>query len=757
MRLLLAAAYGALAALAVLADDAPPSDNSGEGDVSSPPDAAASDHHLAPDPLVSVEMRVDDLGGADVWTPVAAAGDAQEVAGDEEASPIEEVEEEEEQIAFAELEALLDDTQGLADPRVLEKLQELLEAVEAEGVDGAASDTDRLIESLADDVADQILDALSGDLSMTPAAAADAAEAPPELTDAFLELERLLEADGFTREVVAQLEALARDRGDVYAKETLAYMELFEPEVAGVRAAPPNVAEAFANLRSAADAAVMPAMSTLALLNLIDFGVPRNVSVTTQERHDAAATLLERLAKSDDLTASLAVGYKYLRAMLKQRDQTAIAARVACSNAILHFHRCAESNIHALAELGGEKAEQIVERLSEEWLPVSAFARDDDLAAADPAQRFEYYRTLAGDPTDPQFAEAAEQVGQAYFYGDEAAGVTRDQAMAADYFQRAADAGDPHAQANYAMMLANGAGIAQNNASALQYFRAAAAQRNAFAHFGLGLMYQSGSGAVVPKNETLALLYFETAAQLGYQEAHSYIGSAYLHGRGVAANGSKAFEHFSLAAESKSSQALFNLAVVQYRGIGTPRSCELAVHNFRVVALHPEALADLPFSLAKGYECYQKGDYLRAFLHYRLVAEFGDEDAQINAAYLLEKHGDAIFPTLAGDAANLWMGTTKRPLAEAFELYTQAASLNDTEGIRKTAMCFYDDWGGVCERNRTTALERYSLAADLGDSEAAYNCGLMHALGDGVRRDLETAKVSGGIAATWLDGSVCGI
>ncbi|GAB9468670.1 Sel-1 1 protein [Globisporangium polare] len=606
-----------------------------------------------------------------------------------------------------------------------------------------------ILESLSDDLP-QLAEQILSSIEASEAAAEDGATADaetvttPELTRDFLDLEKRVGHEGFTAELVSQLRALANDQNDVYAKETLAYMELFEPHAAESSSGTTggNFTQAFSDLRSAADAGAVSAMNTLAMLNLIDFVVPRSASISSKERHTAAESLLVKLAASGDLASSLAIGYRYLSGLMTSPT----VSPHSCDAAVTHYHRCAESNIHTLADQGGEKPHMIVERLSEEWLQSSSLISEDGLA--DPAQRLEYYRTIAADPADPQWAEATEQIGHAYFYGDEAAGVQQDQQLAAQYFERAADAGDAHAQANFGLMLANGVGVPQNNASAFSYFEAAAKQGNAFAYYGLGAMYLVGS-APVEKNESLAVLYFEKAAELGYNEAHTYLGSAYLHGRGVVRNGSKAFEHFALAAETKSSQALFNLAVVQYRGVGTPKSCEQAVHNFRMVALHPDVLAELPFSLAKGYECYQKRDYLRAFLHYRLVAEFGDEDAQINAAYLLENFGAAIFPpqqqtgelsSSSGEQVIPWMGKTKTPLAEAYGLYTQAANLNDTEGIRKTAMCFYDEWGGVCQKNHSIALERYSLAAQLGDSEAAFNCGLMYAMGDGIGRNLETAK-----------------
>lgn len=681
-------------------------------------------------PVVTVELQAADSGA--VWThSLDAKSQDAHVEADASGSDAP-------QIIFKELKALADSALKRVESRVIEKLQELRdvsrdEAEEARGTESDGHSLNRGHESLVDDIEAQIRDALSGDWTTTDPD--DGLLEPPELTDAFLELEKRVETEGFTPDVITQLQALASGaHGDAYAQETLAYVELFE----SATGSPPNVTDAVANLEHAAAAGVVSARSTLALLDLIRIHGTRRARHHDADSDDAAITVLEQLAtQSEDLAASLATGYAHVRAMMDDPLSNDRASdSLACSKAVLHLHRSAESNVHWLADHGGEKPElPVVPRLSEQWRPVSTlFGADDHDALADPAQRFEYLRAVAGDPTDPQFADAAELVAQTYFYGDAAAGVAPDQGRAATYFQRAADAGDAHAQANYAMLLAHGAGVPQNNASARQYLELAAAQDNAFAHFGLGTLFQTGAGTAAPQNHTRALLHFEQAAALGYHEAHTYIGSAYLHGRGVAASGAKAYEHFALAAaaEHPSSQALFNLAVVQFQGVGTPKDCARAVHNFRAVALHPEALADLPFSLAKGFECVEKGDIVRAFLHYRLVAELGDEDAMVNAAYLLETYGEAVIATAERSEA---------PLAEVFKLYTRAASLNDTEALRRTAACSYDTWGGVCERNRSTALTRYALAAELGDAEAAFDCGLMYALGDGVPQDVATAKV----------------
>lgn len=559
----------------------------------------------------------------------------------------------------------------------------------------------------------------------------------PEPSDAFLDIEEQIFADGFTDEHVQALVLLVEQDQDVYAMEKLANMDLFEPAPGGSV----DFERAIAYLQAAVDAGVPSAFSTLAMLHLIDFGLDQPFK-SNEIRHQEADRALYRLSLKDDFVGSLAMGYRILTG-----KRSGLSGNT-CEDAIYYYHLCAETNVHTIVEERGEKFVDIV-RLSREWMAAKTF-NEPAVAAEEAAQEFEYLRGVAANPGDEQWVEATHRLGEMYFFGDPAAGVPQDHGLAAQHFQEAANAGDALAQANYGMLLANGFGVPQDHQAALNYFELAAAQGIGFAMHGLGAMYLSGDG--VPRNETKAVLYFEKAVELGYMDAHTYLGSCYLNGNGVAINETKAFEHFTFAASgASSSQALFNMGIMLFRGIGTAQNCDKALHNFRIVALHPELLSDMPFSLTKGYACYQKGDYLRSFLHYRLVAEFGDEDAQANAAFLLEHFGDSdIFPigTDYVKPPSFWLGDPKYALKEAFGLYQQASHLNDSEAFRRMGDCFHEPWVEVCEQNQSRALKHYAQATELGDAQAGYTAGIIYTTADGVERDLVAARVRYSCLAT---------
>ncbi|GMF13766.1 unnamed protein product [Phytophthora lilii] len=602
----------------------------------------------------------------------------------------------------------------------------------------------------------------------TPAGSSDSQLQSQELLEAsekFLTLEDRIAEEGYTAELVEELARIAETREGVEDLETaddwafavtkLSFMQLFEPNAdSGDEQA---FTDAIYNLHIAAEAGVQSAMGVLAMFDLV--GVPdpgkiedlglRQLSQSEKQAH--ANVVLLSLSAAHDFMATLAVAYGTLSGRLPAKTTEAGASTgtdAVCEAALPLFHTCAEENVHIIVDEGGERPVDIV-RLSDEVLdPSSGFLDEYGFGGADPLDEnealheLEYYRAIANNPMDEQYPQAMQRLGEMYFFGNPAAHVAADHGLAARYFRQAADAGDPLAQANYGMLLANGMGVNQDVPQALVYFNRAARQNEAFAFHGLGVLYFTGNG--VRRNVTLALGYFEKAIALGYAESHSFLGSAYLHGDGgVQIDHKLAFSHFQAAVDGtggQSSQAFFNLGVMHFQGIGTPRSCLTALPLFRTVALHPEILSSLPFSLIKAYECYKKGDYLRAYLHYRLVAELGDEDAPCNAAFLLEHYGESILKWQWLGLAESNGDSSNPPLQEAFALYSQAAALNDSEAVRKTGVCFHEPWVGVCQSNHARALERYQLAAELGDAQAGYNCGLMLLTGDGVPQDLAAAR-----------------
>jgi TPR repeat protein len=90
-------------------------------------------------------------------------------------------------------------------------------------------------------------------------------------------------------------------------------------------------------------------------------------------------------------------------------------------------------------------------------------------------------------------------IGQTYYYG---LGVTKDDAMAARWLQKAAEMGSPVAQTLIGLSYHNGEGVAKDDAEAVRWWLKAANQADRHAEALLSNAYKNGEG--VEKNEAEA-------------------------------------------------------------------------------------------------------------------------------------------------------------------------------------------------------------------------------------------------------------
>ena len=119
------------------------------------------------------------------------------------------------------------------------------------------------------------------------------------------------------------------------------------------------------------------------------------------------------------------------------------------------------------------------------------------------------------------FAVAA---GEDDFAAGEKAYRAGDVVGAMPLLRRAADAGEPRAQALYGQIL----DISEFNEQAAAYYRRAAEQGNADGQFGLGTLYAAGEG--VERDPVAARKWFELAAAQGHANAVNTLAQAALWG-----------------------------------------------------------------------------------------------------------------------------------------------------------------------------------------------------------------------------------
>eukprot|EP00958_Prasinococcus_capsulatus_P028744 scaffold7207_cov520-Prasinococcus_capsulatus_cf.AAC.16 len=335
--------------------------------------------------------------------------------------------------------------------------------------------------------------------------------------------------------------------------------------------------------------------------------------------------------------SDMVLGYQYHRS---QR----------CELATKHYQAAAEKTMARFADPGkAPLVEQV--RLNggirgDETSEVTRGHRGED----DETIQFILYTAERGN------TNSLRTLGTLYYWG--ARGIARDLTVAAQYFRRAAEGGDPHAMVNLGEMLARGIGMPDgkpNHESALHWFREGAAKGRVMmvasvettrlaltcgmavtgeisAQNGLGYLYAYGRG--VEKDFARAFKQFSVAAANGDADGQYNVGVMYASGMGVQKDAQKAVRYFQLAAMQQHMSALYQLARFYTTGrAGIRKSCGDALRLFKVVAEKGEWGSLLRWA----HEHYMNGNAEASLIIYLKAAMLGYEVAQSNAAWLLDQ------------------------------------------------------------------------------------------------------------------------
>jgi len=126
---------------------------------------------------------------------------------------------------------------------------------------------------------------------------------------------------------------------------------------------------------------------------------------------------------------------------------------------------------------------------------------------------------------------------------------------------RAAQQGNPAAQADLGWRYSNGEGVHKDYHQAFIWYRKAAEQGNVYAQDSLGWMYINGLGT--PKDDKQAAVWLRKAAQQGDADAQNYLGVLYEQGWGVNKDFTQALDWYRKAAKQGDTEAPKNLKALQ--------------------------------------------------------------------------------------------------------------------------------------------------------------------------------------------------
>ena len=300
-------------------------------------------------------------------------------------------------------------------------------------------------------------------------------------------------------------------------------------------------------------------------------------------------------------------------------------------------------------------------------------------------------------------------------------------------------------------MLLRGEYVKQNYPRALMWFRRGVANGDPFAQYHLGIMYRDGLG--VPQDGTRGATYLKASAEQGLAIAQSALGGLFLD-QGDIDTAGRYFEH---AAAYGVMEAFYYLAELYNNGVGRDRNCGLAAAYYKVVSERVENLHTAPLEANAAYE---RGDFERALIPTIMAAEQGYENAQANAAYLLDTKSSIItisnIPFLSSPSTN----PTRSPLlsdpALALVYYTRSAKQVNTDSLVKVGDYYLSGFStpattadspttsplaiGAPELEKATTC--YTSAAEGHHSaQALWNLGWMHENGIGsISQDFHMAK-----------------
>ena len=195
-------------------------------------------------------------------------------------------------------------------------------------------------------------------------------------------------------------------------------------------------------------------------------------------------------------------------------------------------------------------------------------------------QDFETALRLYTELAESGNADAFTSLGFMY---QNAQGCEKNDALAVEYYKKGAEAKQPYALFNLAILYMNGlCGVEHDQFKAHDLHMEAATREVPPAMYEVALMLERGLGCIGSYSE--AAFWYEEGAKRGHLESFNNLGALYKEGHGVDQDDARTFLCFTRAAEGGLPQGLYNLGMLYSQGIGCAEDQDKALDYCRKAA-----------------------------------------------------------------------------------------------------------------------------------------------------------------------------
>ena len=177
---------------------------------------------------------------------------------------------------------------------------------------------------------------------------------------------------------------------------------------------------------------------------------------------------------------------------------------------------------------------------------------------------------------------ADAQTSLGYMYQN-AQGCAIDEAKTLELYTKAAEAKQPYALFNLAILYENGiGGVVHDQFKAHELHMQAATREVVPAMYEVALMLERGLGCI--QNYSESAFWYEEGAKRGHLESFNNLGVLYKEGHGVIKDEARCFICFSRAADGGLAQGLYNLGLLYDQGVGCEEDHDKALDLCRKAA-----------------------------------------------------------------------------------------------------------------------------------------------------------------------------